>query len=76
MASQISTENEQFIQHELESGVYQTREELLDEAVTLLKRRADLKREIQAGIDSGPSIPGNEVFAILRAQLEKSSRGA
>jgi putative addiction module CopG family antidote len=75
MASQISTENEQFIQHQLESGVYHTREELLDEAVTLLKRRADLKREIQAGIDSGPSIPGDEVFAILRAQLEKSARG-
>ena len=75
MAGQISGENEQFIQHELESGSYRTREELIDEAVTLLKRRADLKREIRAGIESGPSIPGDEVFAILRAQAEKLARG-
>ena len=76
MAGGISIENEQFIQHELESGAYRTREELLDEAVTLLKRRADLKREIQAGIESGPAIPGDEVFAILRSQAEKLARGS
>jgi len=75
MAGGISNENEQFIQHELESGAYRTREELLDEAVTLLKRRADLKREIRAGIESGPSIPGDEVFSVLRAQAEKLARG-
>ena len=39
MASEISPENEQFIQHELESGVYLGRGQLLDEAVSLLKRR-------------------------------------
>lgn len=76
MASEISSENEQFIQHELETGTYRTREELIDEAVSLLKRRADLKREIQAGIESGPSIPGDEVFAVLRAQAEKLARGS
>ncbi len=68
MASHISSENEQFIKRELESGSYRTREALIDEAVTLLKRRADLKREIHAGIESGPSSPGDEVFAILRVQ--------
>ena len=76
MAGQISSENEQFIQYELESGSYRTREELIDEAVTLLKRRADLRREIQAGINSGPSIPADEVFSILRARAEEISRGS
>lgn len=65
MASDISPENEQFIQHELESGVYHSRGALLDDAVSLLKRRRDLQREIQAGADSGPGIPAGEVFAKL-----------
>ena len=33
LASNMSSENEQFIQHELESGMYQSRGVLLDEAV-------------------------------------------
>ncbi len=76
MASDISPENEQFIQHELESGVYLGRGELLDEAVGLLKRRRDLQREIQAGIDSGPGIPAAEVFTRLEEKARAlASRG-
>ena len=66
MASNVSPENEQFIQHELESGAYRDRGQLLDDAVRLLKRRRELERDIRAGIDSGPSIPGSEVFRCLR----------
>jgi putative addiction module CopG family antidote len=73
MTGRISDENEQFIQRALESGTYRSRDELIDQAATLLKRRVDLKREIQAGIESGPSISEDEVFAILRAQIEKST---
>ena len=77
MASDISPENEQFIQHELESGVYQSRGELLDQAVGLLKRRRDLQREIQAGMDSGPGIPGGEVFARLEQKARQlATRGS
>jgi antitoxin ParD1/3/4 len=65
VASDISPENEQFIRHELETGVYQSRGELLDQAVGLLKRRRDLQREIEAGMESGPGIPAGEVFARL-----------
>ncbi len=65
MASDISPENEQFIRYELESGVYRTRGELLDQAVSLLKRRRELQREIQAGMDSGPGVPAAEAFARL-----------
>jgi antitoxin ParD1/3/4 len=75
MASDISPENEQFIQHALESGVYRGRGELLDEAVTLLKRRRDLQREIQAGIDSGPGVPAGEVFARLEDKARKLATG-
>jgi len=71
MVNDISGENEQFIQHELESGVYENRAELLDEAVRLLKRRRELQRDIQMGIDSGPSIPGSEVFRRLEKKAEE-----
>ena len=69
-ASDISPESEQFIQHELESGTYPNRAELLDDAVRLLKRRRELQHDIQAGIDSGPSIPGSEVFRRLEKKAE------
>jgi len=71
MASDISPENEQFIQHELQLGTYENRAELLDEAVRLLKRRRELQRDVQAGIDSGPSIPGSEVFRRLQKKAEE-----
>ena len=71
MASEVSPENEQFIQHELESGTYQNRAELLDDAVRLLKRRRELQRDIQAGTDSGPSIPGSEVFRRLEEKAQR-----
>ena len=70
MASDISGESEQFIQHELQSGAYSSRGELLDEAVRLLKRRRELQRDIQAGMNSGPSIPGGEVFEQLQKKAE------
>jgi hypothetical protein len=71
MASDLSPENEQFIQYELESGVYPGRGELLDDAVGLLKRRRDLQREIQAGIDSGVGVPASEVFALLEQKARQ-----
>ena len=74
MNSDVSPENEQFIQHELESGVYQTRGALLDDAVGLLKRHREFQRDIQAGIDSGPSIPGSEVFRRLEKKAQDVAR--
>jgi putative addiction module CopG family antidote len=70
MSSGLSPENEQFIQHELECGAYASREELVDEAIRLLKRRRELERDIQAGINSGPFIPGEEVFARLEKRIK------
>ncbi len=70
MSTNICPENEQFIEHELELGRYQNRGELLDDAVRLLKRRRELQRDIQAGIDSGPSIPGAEFFRRLEKKVQ------
>ncbi len=77
MASDISPENERFIEHELESGVYRSRNALLDDAVSLLKRRRDLQREIQAGMESGPGLPGSEVLAALEEKARQlATRGS
>ncbi len=70
MASDISPDNEQFIQYGLESGTYENRAELLDDSVRLLRRHRELQRDIQAGIDSGPSIAGGEVFRRLQKKAE------
>jgi antitoxin ParD1/3/4 len=75
MASEISPENEQFIQYELESGLYRSRGELLDQAVSLLKRRRELQREIHAGMESGPGIPAGEVFARLEQKARRLASG-
>jgi len=74
MNSNLSPENEQFVQYELEIGTYKNRDELVDDAVRLLKHRRDLQRDIQAGIDSGPSIPGEDVFERLEARAKEIVR--
>ena len=75
MATDISPENEQFVQYELEVGTYTGRAELLDEAVGLLKRRRELQRDIQAGIDSGPGVPAAELFSQLRQKANLLAAG-
>ncbi|OHB81862.1 MAG: hypothetical protein A2V98_04335 [Planctomycetes bacterium RBG_16_64_12] len=49
MSTEISPENEQFIQHAVTSGLFQDRGQALDEAVRLLKRRVDLLRHVDEG---------------------------
>ena len=70
MSNNISPESEQFIQYELACGTFRSRDQLLDKAVRLLKRHRELQRDIQAGIDSGPSIPANEVFRRLEEKAQ------
>lgn len=75
MSNNITPENEQFIQYELASGTFRSREQLLDEAVRLLKRHRELQRDIQAGMDSGPPIPADEVFQRLEEKARHLGRG-
>jgi|GWRWMinimDraft_9_1066018.scaffolds.fasta_scaffold00007_4 hypothetical protein len=60
----------------MEAGLLspQALERLLKEA---LKRHDDLdslRREIQKGIDSGPGIPADEVFAAARRRIDEIER--
>lgn len=77
MSSDISPANEQFIQDALADGAYETRGQLIDEALELLKRRADVRQKIQAGIDQldrGEGIPAEEVWADLEEEVKAIER--
>ncbi len=51
MSASISPKNEQFLDQVVASGLFADRAEALDEAVRLLRRREELRREIDAGVD-------------------------
>ncbi len=49
MSSNISPENELFIQHAVETGLFHDRGSALDAAIDLLKRRLELLEHIDEG---------------------------
>jgi len=51
MSESISPDNEQFLEQAIASGRFADRGDALDEAVSLLRRREDLHREVEAGVD-------------------------
>ena len=51
MKSDLSPENEQFIQELLHDGAYGTRADVLDDALRVLKQRRDLLRHIDTGTE-------------------------
>jgi antitoxin ParD1/3/4 len=51
MSSNLSPENEQFLEYVVSLGIYHDRGEALDKAVELLKRRERLIRDVNEGID-------------------------
>jgi antitoxin ParD1/3/4 len=67
----------------VEQGEYSTTSEVIRDALRdwRLKRKVealdteDLKRLVQEGIDSGPSIDAASVFARLRAKYAKTEKG-
>jgi len=77
MATNLSPENEQFIQNAIAAGLYHDRGEVLDRAIELLKRREKLIRDVNLGIEQlerGEGVPLNieEVKSAVRAQLESA----
>ena len=69
---------EQFIKAQLDSGRYSSTSEVVRDALRLMEEREQLRQiqleqlrqQIQAGIDSGPSIPAEEVFDRLSAKYQ------
>ena len=69
---------EQFIKAQLESGRYSSASEIVRDALRLMEEREQLRQiqldrlrqQIQAGIDSGSSIPAEEVFDRLNAKYQ------
>lgn len=75
----LTPELEALIKEKVATGRYSTASEVVRDALRLLELRdktnaeklAELRAEIQKGIDSGPGIPADEVFAELRDKIER-----
>ncbi len=75
MATNLSPENEQFIQNAIAAGMYHNREEVLDRAVDLLKRREQLIRDVNLGIEQlenglGETLDIEQIKASVRSGLK------
>ncbi len=78
----LTPELEQLVRRKVESGLYNSASEVVRDALRLLDDRdrfremkiEELRKEIQKGLDSGPSIPGDEVFARIRENAKKRER--
>jgi antitoxin ParD1/3/4 len=70
---------EELVKHKVDSGQYNCASEVVVEALWLLDARdrfrevqtEELRKEIQKGLDSGLSIPGDEFFSRLREKATK-----
>jgi Arc/MetJ-type ribon-helix-helix transcriptional regulator len=73
MSTDLSPQNEQFIQHAVAKGVFHNRGEALDEAVELLRRRQELLDHIDDGTRQLRAGEGIELFGeeALRAYFEQ-----
>lgn len=75
MSGRLSPENEQFLHQAVATGVYHDRDEALDQAVSLLRRREQLVEEVNRGIEQisrGETVPFDlsEMKAALRRHLQ------
>ena len=78
----LTPELEELVRSKVESGLYNSASEVVREALHLLDDRdrlreikiEKLRKEIQKGLDSGPSIPGDEVFARIREKARKQAQ--
>lgn len=70
---------EAFVKAQIQQGRYDSVSEVVCDGLRVLEERERyramkleaLRNEIQKGIDSGPGIPAEEVFADLRARIRE-----
>ncbi|MEA5516651.1 type II toxin-antitoxin system ParD family antitoxin [Nodularia sp. UHCC 0506] len=78
----LTIELEKWVQSKVESGMYTSASEVIREGLRLLKeqdalkqiRLAELRREIEQGIDSGESTPLNMSEIIVKAQQQRQEK--
>ncbi|MDF5714976.1 MAG: type II toxin-antitoxin system ParD family antitoxin [Rhizonema sp. NSF051] len=78
----LTTELEKWVQSKVESGLYTSASEVIREGLRLLKeqdslkeiRLAELRREIQQGINSGESTPLNMNEIIAKAKQQRQEK--
>jgi antitoxin ParD1/3/4 len=78
----LTPELEKFVQDKVASGRYHSASEVIREGLRLLEaqeqvrevRLAALREEIQKGLASGTSIPGEEVFEELRTKARERKK--
>lgn len=70
----LPLELERFIRDMVRSGRFASESGVVAEALRLLQAKErcldQLRRDVQAGIDSGPSIPASEAFDLLQRKVE------
>jgi putative addiction module CopG family antidote len=77
MSTNLTPENEQFIENVIASGLYHDRDEAINRAVELLQRREQLIRDVNKGIEQlqrgeGKPLDIEEIKAAVRTQLKSS----
>ena len=70
---------ERFIEDQIASGRYKSATEVVSTALRLLEEREnrrnarleEIRRELRVGIESGPSVPAEEVFTRLEEKYRR-----
>jgi len=73
----IPAEFQEFVDDVIRSGNFHSEAEVVSEALRLLRKREQLRREVNAGIeqlDEGEGIEGDEVFERLERKTEDITR--
>jgi len=77
MSSNLSPENDRYVEYTVATGMYHDRGEALDSAVELLRRREQLIRDVNQGIEQlergeGRPLDIEKVKAAVRREIEAS----
>jgi Arc/MetJ-type ribon-helix-helix transcriptional regulator len=79
MSTEMSADNERYLQELIERGVFHNRAAAVDAAITLLRQREQLRSDVQAGIeqaDQGEVLDGESVFQRLLARAQQIEANA